>query len=47
MILAWLCRFNVPNYSSIIIVNITFVAFHISMQLISETVFFPINFNEF
>ena len=37
MILARLCRFNVPNYSSIIIVNITFVEFHISMQLISDT----------
>ena len=37
MVLARLCRFDVPNYSSIIIVNITFVEFHISMQLISNT----------
>ena len=36
MILAWLCRFNVPNYCSIIIVNITFVDFNMSMQLISS-----------
>ena len=33
MILALLCRFNVPKYSSIIIS----LNFHISMQLISET----------
>ena len=37
MILARLYRFNLPNYSSITIVNITFVEFHISMQLISDT----------
>ena len=37
MILAWLCRFNIPNYSSNIIVIITFLDFHISMQLTSET----------
>ena len=45
MILASLCRFNVPNYRSIIIVNITFLDFHISMQLISETRLFH-NFYE-
>ena len=35
----------VPNYGSIIIVNITFLDFHISMQLISETGLFH-NFYE-
>ena len=40
MILVWLCRFNVPNYCLIIIVNITFLDFHISIQLFSETSFF-------
>ena len=35
----------VPNYSSIIVVNITFLDFHISMQLISVTGLFH-NFYE-
>ena len=50
MISARLYRFNVPNYSSIIIVNITLLDFHISMQLISETClfhnFFELSFQE-
>ena len=45
MISARLYRFNVPNYSSVIIVNITLLDFHISMQLISESCLFH-NFYE-